>query len=177
MSSSFFFFLSCTNRRPPPPPHPAKYGFVDETCPSTFCKMMEIIPSTELRDIGLSFSRMLFYKDTGDVSEEVYDVILHQILSENWQAQREFYDACVSGDADTKAAYHARYLGRTMGKLKDHVDGFLKELDELYEKASTKDLAKHTRLPMILAHNDCVRQTFMRVKEKIDPIVAQTMYS
>ncbi|KAL7553642.1 hypothetical protein ACHAWF_016949 [Thalassiosira exigua] len=38
----------------------ARYGFIDETSPSTFCKMMDIIPSTELRDIGLSFSRMLF---------------------------------------------------------------------------------------------------------------------
>lgn len=47
----------------------AKYGFIDESCPSTFCKMMDIIPSTELRNIGLSFSRMLFYKDTGEVSE------------------------------------------------------------------------------------------------------------
>jgi hypothetical protein len=138
---------------------------------------MDIIPSTELRDIGLSFSRMLFYKDTGDVSEEVYDVILHQILSENWQSQREFYNACVTGDAETKAAYHARYLGRTMGVLKDHVDKFLRELDELYEKASTKDPSKHPRLPLVLAHNDCVKQTFLRVKEKIDPIVAQTMYS
>jgi hypothetical protein len=83
----------------------------------------------------------------------------------------------LTGDADTKAAYHAQYLGRTMGVLKDHVDKFLKELDELYDKASTKDLSKHPRLPLVLAHNDCVRQTFMRVKEKIDPIVAQTMYS
>lgn len=46
----------------------AKYGFIDESAQSTFCKMMDIVPSTELRDIGLSYSRMLFY-NTGEVSE------------------------------------------------------------------------------------------------------------
>jgi len=152
----------------------AKYGFIDETCPSTFCKMMDIIPSTELTNIGLSYSRMLFYKDTGEVSEEVYDVILYQILSDkNKQQKNEFYNACVNGDAATKAAYHQQYMGETMSKLKKHVDGFLKDLDELAAKAATKDLAEHPRLPLIVAHNDNARQTFLRVKEQIDPVVAQ----
>lgn len=159
----------------------AKYGFIDTSCPSIFCKMMDIIPSTELRDIGLSYSRMVFYRDTGEISEEVYDVVLYQILSEEsqWQYQREFYTACMTGDAQTKAAYHAQYLDVTMAKLKEHVDTFLMELEELSEKARTKDVDRHPRLPLIVAHNDCIRQTFMRVKEKIDPIVAQTtmMYS
>lgn len=152
----------------------AKYGFIDETCPSTFCKMMDIIPSTELRDIGLSYSRMLFYKDTGEVSEEVYDVLLYQILSNNQQARTEFYNACVNGDTATKSAYHQQYLGETMSKLKKHVDDFLASLDELSMKAAGKDLSQHPRLPLIVAHNDFVRQTFLRVKEQIDPIVAQS---
>ena len=90
----------------------ARYGFIDETCPSTFCKIMDIIPSTELRNIGLSFSRMLFYKDTGEVSEEVYDVLLYQILSEhsNRQAQEEFYNACSTGDVELKNAYHQQFI-------------------------------------------------------------------
>lgn len=155
----------------------ARYGFVDETCPSTFCKMTTITPSTELRAIGLSFSRMLFYKDTGEVSEEVFDILLYQILSENWQVQKEFYNACINGDTATKSAYHQQYQGETYGKLKKHVDSFLKELDELNEKAATKDLAKHPRLPLILAHNNFVRETFLRVKEQIDPIAAQTAYN
>jgi len=137
---------------------------------------MDIIPSTELRDIGLSFSRMLFYKDTGEVSEEVYDVLLYQILSDNRQAQTEFYNACVNGDAQTKSYYHEQYLGQTMGKLKKHVDSFLEELDKLAEKAAQKDLSKNPRLPLIMAHNEFVRQTFLRVKGHIDPIVAQSSY-
>lgn len=138
--------------------------------------MMDIIPSTELRDIGLSFSRMLFYSETGDVSQEVYDVILYQILSGNRQAQKEFYDACMNGDENTKSAYHQQYLGQTIGKLKAHVDKFLGDLDDLTKKAEMKDLDKHPRLPLIMAHNEFVRQTFLRVKEKIDPIAAQASY-
>mmetsp|Transcript_29186 Transcript_29186/g.47904 ORF Transcript_29186/g.47904 Transcript_29186/m.47904 type:complete len:365 (+) Transcript_29186:2-1096(+) len=153
----------------------AKYGFVDETCPSTFCKMMDIIPSTELRDIGLSFSRMLFYNN-GEVSDEVYDVLLYQILSSNWQSQKEFYNACMNGDTATKSAFQQQYLGEVMTRLKTHVDGFLNNLDELSVKASEKDLEKHPRLPLIVAHNDFVRETFLRVKEQIDPIAAQAMY-
>ena len=43
----------------------AKYGFIDTSCQASYCKMMDIIPSTELRNIGLSlsYSRMLFYLD------------------------------------------------------------------------------------------------------------------
>lgn len=152
----------------------AKYGFIDTSCIASYCKMMNIIPSTELRNIGLSYSRMLFYRDTGDISEEVYDVLLYQILSENsnWQAQREFYTACTTNDTQLKSDYHAMYMSQTMIKLKNHVDTFLQDLDDLYDKARTKDAMKHPRLPLILAHNDYIRSTFITVKDKIDPIVA-----
>lgn len=150
----------------------AKYGFIDESCPSTFCKMMDIIPSTELRDIGLSFSRMLFY-NTGEVSEEVYDVLLYQILSESKQAQKEFYNACVNGDYETKQAYHNEYMGKTIAKLKDHVDKFLKDLQSLSDKTMTKDVNEHPRLPLIMAHNELCYNIFMSVKSNIDPIAQQ----
>jgi hypothetical protein len=49
----------------------ALYGFLDETSPATFCKITSIQPNEELLNLGYDFSRMLFYKDTGDISEEV----------------------------------------------------------------------------------------------------------
>lgn len=152
----------------------AKYGFIDESCPSTFCKMMDITASSQLRDIGLSFSRMLFY-NTGEISDEVYDVLLYTILSENGdrEGQQAFYAACMNGDVATKNAYHQQYLGETMRRLKRHVDSFLTSLDELSAKAALKDLAEHPRLPLIMAHNEFVRQTFLKVKEQVDPMVAQ----
>ena len=107
----------------------------------------------------------------------VYDVILYQILSEtsNWQGQREFYTACITNDTQLKSEYHAMYIGQTMMKLKNHVDTFLKDLDDLYDKARAKDVMKHPRLPLILAHNNYIQSTFMTVKDKIDPIIAQMM--
>ena len=67
-------------------------------------------------------------------------------------------------------AYHQQYLGETISKLKAHVDKFILEMDELYKKASMKDLSQNTRLPLIVMHNEFVRETFMRVKEQIDPL-------
>lgn len=151
----------------------ATYGFLDESSPATFCKIMDISPTAELRNLGLDFSRMLFYKDSGDASEEVWDVLLYQILNSNPNVQREFYEAHMAGDADTKSAIHQQYLLETSSALKKHVDTFLLSLDELSEKALAKDLNEHPRVPLILKHNDFVRSTFLTVKDRIDPIVAQ----
>lgn len=76
----------------------AKYGFIDESAPSTFCKMMDIIPSTELRNIGLSFSRMLFYKDTGEVSE-VCIRVWHHVLYVSIQMYTQIYLNTQSSDS------------------------------------------------------------------------------
>lgn len=151
----------------------ATYGFLDETSPATFCKMMDIKPTPELRDLGLDFSRMLFFKDTGDASEEVWDVLLYQILENDRDSQKAFYDAHMMGDVDTKSAFHQQYFAETSAALKNHVDTFLEKLDELSEKALTKDINEHPRIPLILKHNDFVRETFLTVKERIDPLVLE----
>ena len=59
----------------------ARYGFLDEESPATFCKIMIPHENDQLKNIGYANNRMLFYKDTGDTSEEVWDVLLYQILS------------------------------------------------------------------------------------------------
>lgn len=135
---------------------------------------MNIQPTQELKDIGLDFSRMLFYKDTGDVSEEVWDVLLYNNLGKtDRNAQRAFYEAHMSGDAETKRAIHQHYFLETSTALKNHVDTFLKQLDDLSAKADGKSVSDHPRLPLILRHNDFVKQTFLNVKARIDPMVAQ----
>ena len=135
---------------------------------------MNIQSSSELKDIGLDFSRMLFWKDTGDVSDEVFDVLLYTELNGDRAAQQQFYNACVNGDAQTKAAFHAQYQGDVYATLKEHVDTFLEDIDDLSYKASMKNLDTHPRIPLILAHNQFVKETFWKVKEKIDPIAAQS---
>ena len=151
----------------------ATYGFLDETSPATFCKIMNIQPTPQLRDIGFDFSRMLFYKDTGDISEEVWDVMLYQNLAADRETQQAFYQAHMNGDSDTKSAIHQAHFLETSTALKNHVDTFLKQLDELSAKGAGKDINEHPRLPLILKHNEFVKSKFLKVKERLDPMVMQ----
>jgi len=155
----------------------ATYGFLDETSPATFCKIMNIQPTPELRTIGLDFSRMLFFKDTGDISSEVWDVLLYsKVLANDIQTRQTFYDAHVNGDGDTKNAIHEQYMDQTAAALKEHVDTFLQQLDGLLAKSEGKDWNEHPRLPLILRHNEFVRTTFENVKMRLDPMVEQYQY-
>ena len=153
----------------------AIYGFLDETSPATFCKITNIQPNEELLNLGYDFSRMLFYKDTGDISEEVWDIMLYQVLASNKADQQAFYEAHMRGDSDTKNAIHEHYFAETSTALKKHVDMFLVQLDELSAKADGKDLNEHPRLPLILRHNEFVKNTFLKVKSRLDPMVAQAV--
>lgn len=117
--------------------------------------------------MGYDHSQMLFY-NTGDVSEQVYDVLLYQILDrEDRQAQQALYDAHMRGDVETKNAIHQHYADQTMAALNKHVDQFLRQLDELSVKAAGKDINEHPRLPLISQHNEFVRETFLRVKARL----------
>lgn len=153
----------------------AKYGFLDESSPATFCKMTTITKTPELENLGYDFSRMLFYKGSGEISEEVWDVTLYQVLAANKDDQQAFYEAHMNGDADTKNAIHQHYFAETSSALKKHVDGFLTQLDELSAKGTGKDIREHPRLPLIMRHNDFVKQTFLAVKANLDPMVAQAV--
>jgi hypothetical protein len=150
----------------------AKYGFLDESSPATFCKIMTITPTEQLYDIGYGFDKMLFYKDSGEVSEEVWDVLLYQELAKNRDVQQAFYNAHMQGDAATKAAIHEQYSLETCTALATHVDTFLKQLDELSAKSVGKDYNEHPRLPLILRHNEFVKETFLKVKANLDPMLA-----
>ncbi|CAJ1964975.1 unnamed protein product [Cylindrotheca closterium] len=148
----------------------ARYGFLDHSSPATFCKILVPNPSPQLIEMGYNPSRMLFYKETGDVSQEVWDVLLYQILeaSNNVQQLQALYQAHVSGDEQTKQAIHDEHYGETLTALRNHVDGFLMQLDELSAKAQGRDLNVHPRLPLILQHNQFVRETFLRVQANLN---------
>jgi len=61
-----------------------------------------------------------------------------------------------------------QYFSYTLDALKEHVNSFLEQLDALQANAQSKDPATHPRVPVILAHNDFVRQTFLAVKANLD---------
>ena len=146
----------------------ARYGFLDESSPATFCKIMIDPITQELKDMGYVNERMLFYKETGEVSEEVWDVLLYQILGmTNKEHQQALYQAHMTNDYQTKQALHEQYYQQTLSALQNHVETFLQQLDELSNRTIGRDLNVHPRLPLILKHNDFVKQTFLKVRENL----------
>lgn len=149
----------------------ARYGFLDESAPGTFCKIMITNPSLELVNLGYDHSRMLFYKN-GQVSQEVWDVLLYQILgAEDPNTQQTFYQAHMNGDMETKQAMHQHYFYQTLVALQNHVDGFLRDLDQLSQKAVDKDVNVLPRLPLIMQHNEVVKQTFLAVQYQLQQMM------
>jgi hypothetical protein len=147
----------------------ARYGFLDESSPATFCKIMIQRPSQELKNLGYDHSRMLFYKDTGDVSQEVWDVLLYQLLEQSDPSvQQQFYRAHMNGDDMTKQTIHQHYFPQTSIMLRNHVDTFLRDLNNLSRKGDGRDMAEHPRLPLILQHNEFVEETFLNVRAKLE---------
>jgi len=147
----------------------ARYGFLDESSPASFCKLgVDWHITDELINMGYSTSTLLFYKDTGEVSEQVWDVLLYKYLGEDDVGrQQEFYQAHMSGDYETKQSYHECYYEQTREKLLEHIDDILGELDGLSQKSAYGGAVAgddHPRLPLILRHNDFVRATFMAVR-------------
>ena len=145
----------------------ARYGFLDESSPATFCKIMIDKPSKEIIDLGYDPSRMLFFKDTGAISQEVWDVVLYdKVLSKEGgsDVREQFYRAHMTGDEVTKQAIHEHYYSQTIKALNEHVEGFLIQLEELSSKGMGQDVAEHPRLPLILRHNIFVMETFLAVK-------------
>ena len=146
----------------------ARYGFLDASSPASFCKIMIDNPSEELINIGYDHTKMLFFKDTGDVSEEVWDVLLYRNLaSSDPDTAQTLYQAHMTCDAETKQAIHQYYFADTLATLQDHVQTFLQELEELQRKAASLDPEEHPRAPIIMAHNSFVRETFLTVQSKL----------
>jgi len=153
----------------------ARYGFLDETSPATFCKIMDIPKTPENIAMGMDFSRMLFYHDTGDISQEVLDVVLYAKVLTGLKSSPEtdgykqaFLQAHTDGDESTKASIHEQFRYQTLSEIKRHVDTFLDSLDALEQKSFGKSLEEHPRLPLILRHNQFVRETFMKVRRNLE---------
>ena len=111
---------------------------------------------------------MLFYQ-TGDIAQEVWDVMLfkHLEASNCLEEQRFLYQAHMTGDVATKQQLHQRYFPQTLQALKRHVCDLLLELEELSE-TSWRKTSRHPRHPLLLRHNEFVRDTFERVQEKLE---------
>eukprot|EP00526_Cylindrotheca_closterium_P009372 CAMPEP_0113629762 /NCGR_PEP_ID=MMETSP0017_2-20120614/15456_1 /TAXON_ID=2856 /ORGANISM="Cylindrotheca closterium" /LENGTH=434 /DNA_ID=CAMNT_0000540185 /DNA_START=48 /DNA_END=1352 /DNA_ORIENTATION=+ /assembly_acc=CAM_ASM_000147 len=144
----------------------ATYGFLDESSPTVFCKAVHL--ENEMEELGYKKSDLLFSKETGEISMKVYDVQLYAILQENDpDLAEEFFQAVMSSDEATKSQFHQQYWQYTKEALEEHVDGLLFDLEELSAKAMSYDTNTHPRVPVILQHNEFVKETFWKVKQNL----------
>jgi hypothetical protein len=148
----------------------ATFGFLDESPPATFCKIMVLRPSQEIINVGYDTSRMLFYTEDGAIAEEVFDVVLYSLLEEYPEVRQVFYDAHMKGDRDTKGRVHGQFFLEVCTSLKNHVDVTLDALAQLSDLIDS-EISNHSRLPLIKKHNDLVSVTFMKVKARLDKMV------
>lgn len=92
------------------------------------------------------------------------------------EEQQAFYQAHMVGDEGTKQYYHEQYFPDTLAALRKHVDYLVNELDELSEnswrKTFRKDENRHPRLPIILEHNNFVRDIFELVQQNLDSMAS-----
>jgi len=145
----------------------ARYGFLDESSPATFCKIFPPHINADMKALGYAQNKMLFYKDTGDVSQEVWDILLYQHLSSTKVGDRRaLMKAHVEGDHEAKQFLHEQYHQTTSALLLNHIDTFIEQLDILFLKSEGRNVNEHPRLPLILRHNEFVRETFLRVRNR-----------
>ncbi len=149
----------------------ARYGFLDESSPATYCKYIIDGPSEEMKFMGYP-DKMLFYTD-GGISQEVWDVVLYEQLDKNNSPQKqEFYQAFMSGDEVTKQRLHEEHFSLTVQALESHVDFLVNELDELEIGIETQlkygsHAHRHPRLPLLRRHNMYVKTILERVQENL----------
>lgn len=151
-----------------PTPLFAKYGFLYDIneCTSIFCKAMHL--QKEIETLGYDFQQLLFYTQTGDIAPAVWDLFLYNLLQNDPQEMQAFFYACTLNDEATKQAYHQHYFPYTLEALKQYVNGMLQEIDTLTRKANSYNVLTHPRVPIIVAHNNLVADTFLKVKAQLD---------
>ncbi len=142
-----------------PTPIFAQYGFLPLDCATIFCKAMHL--EKQIKELGYEFGELLFQTETGEIAPKVWDVFLYDLLqkSDPGSAQ-QFCMACQNGDEGTKQYYNDQYYAYTLDALKQHVYGILHDAERLTRRAESYDLDTHPRVPVIVAHNNLVTQTF-----------------
>ena len=142
-----------------PTPLFAQYGFLYDDCETIFCKAIHL--EQQIETLKYDYKDLLIQTQTGEIAPKVWDIFLMKILQENDQdAAEQFYVACGTNDEATKQQYHDYYFQYTLQEMKNHVYDILGQVDQLTMKAQSYDLQTHPRVPVIVAHNELVKNTF-----------------
>lgn len=141
-----------------PTPIFAKYGFLASDSSAVFCKAIHL--ESQITELGYDYKDLVFYTE-GGVAPKVWDIFLYELLQNNDPgAANEFFIACKVNDENVKEQYHNYYFQYTLDALKQHVSGILGDVTSLTMKAQNYDLQTHPRVPVIVAHNNFVWDTF-----------------
>lgn len=150
-----------------PTPIFAKYGFLPTGCNTIFCKAIHLEP--QINELGYEFNELLFQTDTGEVYPAVWDIFLLKILQDyDADLASQFIMACQNNDEATKETFHSNYFAYTLEALREHVYSILSDVDQLTMNAQSYDLETHPRVPVIVAHNNLVRDTFSMTASLLD---------
>ena len=142
-----------------PTPIFAQYGFLPNDCATIFCKAIHL--DRQIKDLGYDFKDLLIQTQTGEIAPKVWDIFLYEMLQNNDPNSADaFYVACKTNDESTKQQYHDHYFQYTLDAIKNHVYSILGDVDQLSMQAQSYDLETHPRVPVIVAHNNLVRDTF-----------------
>ena len=142
-----------------PTPLFAQYGFLPNDCSTIFCKAMQL--EGVMYELNYDFKDLLIQTETGEIAPPVWDTFLYDFLIKNdYNTAQQFCLAVQNGDESSKEQYHTEYFSYTIDALKKHVYSILNDAGKLTKKANKMDLAKHPRVPVIVAHNQLVSQTF-----------------
>ena len=149
-----------------PSPMFAKYGFLDDDSPAIFCKAVNHVE--EMEDLGYGFKDVLFGTETGEISPQVWDLFLYKLLKDNNDENTaNLLMAVKNNDDASKQQLAQQYFPYTLEALKEHVDSTLRLVDQLIMKANSYDRHTHPRVPVIVAHNELVKETFEKVQAQL----------
>ena len=150
-----------------PTPLFAKYGFLPNDCATVFCKAIHLEPQIE--ELGYNFNDLVIQTQTGEIAPKVWDIFLYKLLQDNDpNAAQNFFVACKTNDEDSKQGAHQQYFPYTLDALKQHVGSILQDVEQLTNKAQSYNLATHPRVPVIVAHNNLVRDTFIQTRNLLE---------
>ena len=114
---------------------------------------------------------LLIQTQTGEIAPPVWDAFLYDVRIKNdYNSAQQFSAAVQSGDEATKEQIANEWYPYTLDALKTHVNSVLDDAAKLTKKANKMSLAKHPRVPVIVAHNQLVSQTFGMTCQLLDEL-------
>ena len=110
----------------------------------------------------------LFGTETGEIGSRVWNLFLYKLLKDNNDPNAQvLLNAVQNKDSKTSKALNQQYLQYTHQALTQHVDSTIPLIDEVTARANSYDVDTHPRVPVIVAHNNLVRDTFTKVQAQL----------